>query len=392
MTARRQGSEGRVEASHRIAAAAFRLAGVFAVVAAVWAVVAATRGGSWWGPLHSFLLGTVLFAIAGASQMFTLTWAAAPPPKASLPAAQRRVLLAGVVLVLWGVGTGTRWVGGLGAAAVTGGLGLLAWSLVSSIRRSLLRRFDLATRYYLLAIGCGVVGVGLGALMALGLAGGSFLDVRTSHARLNLVGLVGMTIVGTIPTLMPTFVPTKAVSGTEVRLALWVGLAGMVAIAAGAAAGGAVTGAGVLLAAAAAAVVLVGIVGRIGRKAMKAGLTYLHVGLGVAWLVAWAAVDGVRLIGGSDTTPWSGWVAAAAVAGVGQVLLGSLAYLIPVLAGRPPRLGRNLARMKARPWLPLLLANLAGILLVAENGLATFAVAAWVVDFAARLAILEWRD
>src|SRR5690606_33311171 len=85
------GVEGRVAVSHRIAAAAFRSAGVFGVVAVIWALVVLIRGGSWWGPLHSFLVGTVLFAIAGASQMFTITWAAAPPPPAAVSVAQRRI-------------------------------------------------------------------------------------------------------------------------------------------------------------------------------------------------------------------------------------------------------------------------------------------------------------
>lgn len=385
--------EGRVAISHRVASASFRVAGVFGLIAVIWAFVVLVRGGSWWGPLHSFLVGTVLFAIAGASQMFTITWAAAPPPPDAVSRAQRWVTAAGVVLVLWGVATSTAWAGGIGAVAVIAGLGLLAYSLVSAIRRSLLRRFDLASRFYLIAIACGLIGVGLGGIMAIEIAGFRFTDIRTAHARLNLVGLAGLTIAGTLPTIMPTFVPSRAVSGKEAVVALWAAAASAVAMASGALAGGVATGVGVMLAGLALGLILGGILVRLGAKALKGRIPYLQVAIGVCWLVVWAFLDGISLARGETAMPFTGWTAAAALAGVGQVLLGSLAYLVPVLVGPPPRLGRNLARMKGHPWLPLLAANTGGVALVAgAEAVAVVALAVWVLDFAIRLARLEWKD
>lgn len=61
-----------------------------------WAVVVLARGGSWWGPIHAFLAGTVLLAISGASQMFTITWAAVKPPTRLLTTTQRWLVAAGV--------------------------------------------------------------------------------------------------------------------------------------------------------------------------------------------------------------------------------------------------------------------------------------------------------
>lgn len=385
--------EGRVAVSHRIASAAFRIAGLFGVVAVVWAVVVLVRGGSWWGPLHSFLAGTVLFAIAGASQMFTITWAAAPPPPSAVSTAQRRIMAAGVALVLWGVASETLWAGGLGAVTVVVGLGLLAYSLVAAIRKSLLRRFDLATRFYLLAIGSGIVGVGLGGVMATDIAGTRFTDIRTAHARLNLVGLLGLTIAGTLPTILPTFVPSKAVSGKEAVAAWWAALVASLTMAAGALLGGVAAGIGVALAGVALGLILGGIQFRLRGKGRKGGLPYLQVSIGVCWLVIWTLVDGVSLARGETAMPFTGWTAAAALVGVGQVLLGSFAYLIPVLAGPPPRLGRNLARTKGHPWLPLLAANAGGVALVVGAGeVAVASLALWLLDFGWRLARLEWRD
>lgn len=386
------GVEGRVAVSHRVASAALRVAVLFAGLAVVWSSVVLVRGGSWWGPLHSFLAGTVLFAITGVTQMFTITWAAAPPPPAAVSTTQRRVTFGGVTMVLWGVASGTLWVGGLGAVAVVVGLGLLAYSLTSAIRRSLLRRFDLASRFYLVAIACGIVGVGLGGVMAMELAGFRFTELRTAHARLNLVGLVGLTIAGTLPTILPTFVPSRSVSGIEAKVAWWTGVGAAAAMASGALLGGFAVGTGVVLAGVCLGLILGGIVIRLGRKGLQGGLPYLQVSVGVGWLVIWAFVDGLSLAAGETAMPFTGWTAAATLAGVGQVLLGSLAYLVPVLAGPPPRLGRNLARTKGHPWLPLLAANTGGVaLVVGVEPLAVAAIAVWVVDFGIRLVRLEWR-
>src|SRR3972149_5422944 len=87
---------GRVVGSHHTARAAFRLTGLFVVWAIAWAVVRPVAGeGTWWGPLHVFLVGGVLLAISGATQMFSITWAAATPPDRRPAAAQRWVTAAG---------------------------------------------------------------------------------------------------------------------------------------------------------------------------------------------------------------------------------------------------------------------------------------------------------
>ena len=120
-------------------------------------------------------------------------------------------------------------------------------------------------------------------------------------------------------------------------------------------------------------------------------LPYLQVAIGSIWLVVWAWVDGFGLLAGSVPTHFSVWTAAVVTAGVGQVLLGSLAYLLPVLAGPPPRLGRNLARTHAYPWLPLALANVAAIAFIAgQPVIGVAAVAVWLLDFAGRLVRMEW--
>ncbi|HEX6222755.1 MAG TPA: hypothetical protein VF115_16825 [Acidimicrobiia bacterium] len=381
----------RVVASHGIARAAFRAGGVFGIVALVWALWVLAQGGSWWGPLHAFLAGTVLLAIAGATQMFTITWAAAPAPPAALANGQRWTLICGVGLALLGIALSADWAVIVGAAMVVVGLGLLAFSLWSAVRHSLLKRFDLSARFYLLALVSGAIGVVLGGTLGSGSAGVRFSDLRLVHSHLNLVGLVGLTIIGTLPTILPTFAHHKAVSGNEARVAWWLAIVAVAAIGAGVWLGGPAVGAGTVVSGVSLILILVGVVARLGRRGLEGGLPYLQVAVGSTWLGVWALVDGFGLLAGSVPVNFSVWTAAVVVAGVGQVLLGSLAYLLPVLAGPPPRLGRNLSRTQGYPWLPLFLANFgAAALLVGQPEAGAVAVAVWVVDFAGRLLRMEW--
>jgi nitrite reductase (NO-forming) len=376
---------GRVVASHRIAVTALRLAGLFGTIAVAWGLRVVIVGGSWWGPVHAFLLGAVTLAIAGAAQMFTITWSAAPAPPAWIAAAQRWVHAVGAGLVLAGVTGRTVGVTVVGGVAVLAGLGLLAFSLIGAIRHSLLRRFDLSARFYLLGLGCAVVGVVLGVLMTAGLTGTRYPVFRVVHGHLNLVGFVGFTIIGTIPTLLPTFARHRAVSGREAILGWRMAGAAAAAMMAGLLVGEWAVAVGSLLAAGALAVVVTGVVVRLGRTGLRGGLAYVQVVAGCVWLVAWAAVDASRLLTASGGAAFDQWIAAAVLGGVGQVLLGSLAYLIPVLVGPGPALGASLARFDRRRWLPLVAANVAAVtVLVGAPGVVVPLVGLWLADFAGR--------
>lgn len=388
-----KGRRGRVTASHTIARTAFRLAGVFAAIAAVWAIIVAVGGGSWWGPLHSFLAGTALLAISGATQMFTITWAAAVPPSSRQASLQRWSIAAGVGAVLIGVSSGTTWLTVIGATSAVAGLIILAGSLLSSIRKSLLRRFDLSARFYMLSLASGTVGITLGAIMDLGISPDLFAKLRPVHAHLNLAGLVGFTIIGTLPTILATFAHHRAVSGREAVYAWFACVASAVLFVTGIFFGVLPIGIGMLAVASAAATILVGIWLRLGKRGLKGGLPYYMVTAGVIWLIIWAVVDGIALLSGSGLPPFSRWTGTAAVVGVGQVLIGSLSYLIPVLIGPAPRLGRNFRRLGKPAAPPMILANAGGVALVSGFGtVGLVMLGLWLADFIRRLAILEWRD
>ena len=374
---------GRVVASHQIARAAFLAALGFAVLAVGWGVYVLVAGGSWWGPLHAFLAGTVLLAIAGAGQMFTITWSSTIPPRAVTVVMQRWLLVVGVGLVLAGVtfdAPALVWVGGTSTIA---GLVILGWVILSAVRKSLLRRFDLSARFYLLAFAAGIVGVALGTLMGVGAMGGFFTTGRLVHAHLNLIGLVGLTIIGTIPTLLPTTAYHRAVSGKEALWAWWLSLAGTAAIVSGLWEPR-LAGVGTLAIALAGLLALGGILVRIGDRG-RHKITFLQITIGTLWLIGWAIADGLTLAGGRAMTQFSGWTGAVVLAGVGQVLAGSLAYLVPVLRGSP--FEENREAMERRPWLPLVALNAAGLCLgVGLPVPAIVLTGVWLGDFAFRLA------
>jgi nitrite reductase (NO-forming) len=359
------------------------VAGLFALIALVWAAVVLARGGSWWGPIHAFLAGTVLLAISGASQMFTITWAAAPAPPSWLARLQLGLVAGGVIGVLVGVPSGIDWLVWVGAIMVLGGLGVLALSIVRAVRRSLLRRFDLSARFYLTAFAAGAIGVILGGVLASGSAGEAVDSIRLVHYHLNLIGLVGFTIIGTLPTFLPTVAHHPAVSGREALLAWWLCLLAGVMFLAGLLLPARVVGLGSIIGGLAGAMILAGIVWRLWDRG-RSKTPFLQITAGVIWLIAWAMVDGAGLVMGREPVPFSAWTSAAVIAGVGQVLLGSLAYLVPVLLGPP--LSERMSVFSRLPAIPLVLANLAGISLVAGLPvLAGIAVSIWLADFARRM-------
>ncbi len=366
---------------------------MFILGAGCWAVWRVFNPGDWWGPLHTFMIGGVLLAISGATQLFSITWAAAIPPDRRLANVQRWLIVTGAATV---VGAAT-WDqdGVLIGSAILVGLGLvgLAWILVGVTRRSLLGRFGLSTRFYLLAIAAGLLGVTLGAMARIGAAGSRYIDFRVSHMHLNLVGLVGFTIVGTLPTILPTMARHTMVSGREAIVGFWFSVFALAAMAAGAALGSTTVGVGSGLAGVGAAVTLMGILLRLGiRRIAASGAPGLLVTSGSLWLIGWMITQFFVLVGG-DHVVWSR-ITGIGVGGIALVLFGSLSYLIPVLAGPGSDLAGNFARMRNNQWIRFILAN--GTVVAVAASLAGWVglvmAVAFVVDFGVRVAFVVLRS
>ena len=253
------------------------------------------------------------------------------------------VFTAGAVAAVTGTVTG-RWavllVGGVAVAVVA------VWhavALLRHLRRALPSRFGITVRYYVAAAAVLPLGVALGVTMARGgLTDGVHARVVVAHAMVNLLGWIGLTVVGTLVTLWPTMLRTRIAdrAAHAAGRALPIVLAGL-AVAAGAALGGSLllTGAGLLVYLGGLVVLAMPHRAEVRRKAPVAFATSsVLAGLG------WLAGSLVALAAGVATADdWAqaadraGWLTAPLLAGfVAQVLLGALSYLVPVVLGGGP--------------------------------------------------------
>jgi nitrite reductase (NO-forming) len=232
-------------------------------------------------------------------------------------------------------------------------------------------RFAPSVRYYVAAGSLLPVGVALGAWLARGLVDPLDTRVRVAHVAVNLLGWVGLTVLGTLVTLWPTMLRTRiderAERASRQALPLLVLALGVVVTAAGADRPAAVA-AGILGYLAAAAWLVVPMA-RAARAKPPLSFPTWSVAAGIAWLLGGLAVVAVRLL---QTGSWAGTAAALdAVAPylaggfVAQVLLGALSYLVPVvLGGGPAVLRRTNRAVDAGGAVRVVLANL-GLLVCA---------------------------
>lgn len=309
-----------------------------AVVAAVHPFVPAPR----WLMIHLLMLGAVSHAILVWSRYFTdaLLHSADDDRRGQ----NRRLMLlnGGVILVVAGVPSGVWPLTLLGASAVGSAVLWHGWTILRQLRAALPARFGPSVRYYVAAACFLPVGAGLGTALARGIADPWHTRLVVAHAAVNLLGWVGLTVVGTLVTLWPTMLRTRIAEGAEraSARALPVLIGSVLLTAGGATLGlrpvialgiaGYVTG--LLMTAPA-------FVDALRRKppttfpawSVLAGLTWLlgtivTLGVGIGAASSWQGVDEVF-----------GWLAPFLAAGFGaQVLLGALSYLIPVALGGGP--------------------------------------------------------
>ncbi|MEJ7796205.1 MAG: multicopper oxidase domain-containing protein [Nocardioides sp.] len=310
-------------------------------VALVHPLVPAPR----WLMVHLLLLGAVTHSIMVWSRHFADALLHTAPRKNDRRLQSMRLLMlnGGVALVLTGVVAGVWPVTVVGATAVGSAVVWHGVSLVLQMKASLPSRFGATVRYYVAAASLLPVGALLGATLARGLGHQEHAEVMVAHTAVNVLGWMGLTVVGTLVTLWPTMLRTRIVEGAEraAQCALPVLVLSIVVIAGGALAG-------VL------PLVTVGLVGYLVGLGVVARPFVLSawnkppasyptwsVLAGVLWLVGCLAT---LCVGFATASSWDvahdrlGWVAPALAVGFGaQVLFGALSYLIPMSLGGGPR-------------------------------------------------------
>lgn len=341
-----------------------------------------------WATLHLLLAGATVLLISAVSLMLTITWSAAPAPPDTAVAIQRIAVSVGVAVLVTGHQVGApSWVPMLGAAAYATGLLLLAWQLVTTVRRGVERRYDVPVAGYAVALLAGTVGAALGA----DLLTNAPITVRDAHRVLNLLGLVGIVIASTLPFYVATVGRSKmskaATPGRLITIVAVQGLSVVVAVVGLLTSASAVAAAALLVDAACVATT-VALLPRPTRRQLEwAGPRLYGLWCGAAWWIVTIIVAAAQVLNGSSPLA-DPWLAVLTVAAYGQIIWGSLAYLLPVVRGGGHKL-LSAGFLLTRSWLGLVAANVVGVALVVGLGPAAIAAAAvWVLDTVVRFALL----
>ena len=310
--------------------------------------------GSTWLMIHLVLLGALSHSILVWSFHFAQTVLRAPAGPVDVRMQTRRLwlLTAGAACVFVGVPSALYPLTVLGGLMVAAAVAWHAATLWRMLRRALPGRFRVTVRYYLAAAGCLLLGATLGMILAWGWTDPWHGRLLVAHAMANVLGWVGLTMVGTLLLFWPTLLGAKLdpmaerwtrqalpVFGSSIAVAVLGALVGVSYIAA-------LGVVGYLCA--------LGLFGRglcrpartnpprqFPAASVAAGMVWLVVGLGwTGWLLAttsdWA-----------DVRASFGWAAAMLAAGCAlQVLMGALSHLLPsVLAAGNPAV-RDAAMLK----------------------------------------------
>jgi len=299
---------------------------------------------STWLMVHLLMLGAVTNALVIWSWHFTVAVLRAPPARSRRGEAMRLVAInVGVLAVVAGVLLDAAPVVAVGAVVLAGAVLSHVVALLTMMRRTLPSRFAITVRAYVAAGLLLIPGIALGVALADGSQGAAVhSQLLLAHVSVNLMGWVGLPIMGTLVTLWPTMLRTRLAPGAErnARRALPAFVLGTLVTAAG------VLTSAHLVAVAGIAAYLVGIGWTIGPMAVAmrqhppASFPAWSTLAGVAWIVlslaSFALVLALNPEAETATQSMGTLTAAVVVGGVLQVLLGALSYLLPVMAGGGP--------------------------------------------------------
>lgn len=295
-----------------------------------------------WLLLHLLLLGAVTNAIVVWSAHFARALLKNPPGSRAGEAARLIVLNAGVVLVVTGIAASQWPVVLAGAVLVGGSVAAHGISLARQVRTALPSRFGASVHYYVAASAFLPLGAALGTVLARGPEDELHGRVVLAHVAVNVLGWVGLTVLGTLLTLWPTILRTRMAPGAErhSRQALPALVGSVAAVAAAALAGFLMlTALALLLYLAAALWSMWPMVGAIRSRTPKSYAAW-SVLMGAAWLVvslAWLTGLVAAARDWSAAAEAVHRVAVPLAAGfAAQVLLGALTYLVPVVLGGGP--------------------------------------------------------
>lgn len=309
-----------------------------------------------WLTIHLFLLGAITNAIVTWSEHFAIALLRLPAPARRSQAARLIALNTGVAAVLGGATGGVPDLAVAGAALV---VGVVAWHvgvLLTWARRALGGRFAHVVAWYVWSGLALVTGGTLGGLMVSGRLSGTWqARMAVAHIHANLLGWVGLAVLGTLFTLWPTVLRTRMApgSGAIARRSLRIAVPGLAL-----AVTGLLTGwrwaatAGLLLYTAAAACALLPFVQAARARRPHTAAAWM-LAAATTWFAVALATDAAVVATcppGQAADRVESLVPFTLVGFAGQTLLGALTFLLPVvLGGGPAAVKRNSALLE-RGW------------------------------------------
>lgn len=308
-----------------------------------------------WLLIHLLLLGAATNAILVWSTHFAAAVLRVPaPPRRRSEAARLAVLNVGVICVLVG-GAGPGWLGVAGAMAVFAAVLAHLCALAARLRRALPARFSVTVRYYLAASVALLLGIPVGAWMLV-IDDDSRPRLLLFHAHINVLGWISLTVLGTLLTLWPTVLRTRMAEGAAraATRALPLAISGLALLGTGLLAWWPVVAvAGLALFAAAVLVTAVPAVAA-ARQRPPSSFAAWSIAAAIGWLLVALARDTATLLtaaGPAAAAEGFDAVLLPLLAGfVAQVLLGALAYLLPVALGGGPGPVRERTAVLERHW------------------------------------------
>ena len=311
---------------------------------------------SWrWLAIHLLLLGAVTNAIVVWSAHFTAAVLRVPPPARRRAEAGRLVLLnLGVAGVLIGGAIDVGWLAVAGAGALFAAVAAhLAW-LAGRLRAALPAPLSITTHYYVAACVALLTGIPAGAWMLIDPAARPRLLLFHAHA--NLLGWVTLTVLGTLLALWPTVLRTRmdeaAIAGA--RTALPLAASGLVALAIGVLAWWPALAAGGIALIATGVVAIARPAVRTARAKPPGSFAAWSIAAAGAWLIVALVLDAWSLLtaaGPAEAAAAFDVVLVPLLLGFAvQVLVGSLAFLLPVVLGGGPAAVRERGARLDRNW------------------------------------------
>lgn len=384
-----------------------RVTSVWMCVAAVAAAVTIIARGripqNLWTMIHLVTLGVLSNGIFQWSWYFTRALAHLAPDDRRAGRDNTVRIIAfnlSLLLLIGGMWSGVWHATVTGATLVSAIAAWHGWALLTAARERLASRFAVIIRYYIAAAFFLVVGATLAGFVTVAMfdadAPAWLAEARdrltVAHALAGIAGWVGLTMGGTLVTLGPTAMRTRmdprAVSFATSALPLWV--AALLVAGTGAVAGSMrVASVGLLVVVGAAAL-------GVGVPLLRAALTKSpaeygawSLMLGAAWILIAGAGACLRAFEAADATglrsAFLTWMPILGAAGLGQLFVGALTYLMPVVIGGGPsavRVGVGVLeaaapiRETARNVAALLAASVASL---SGTSAERLTIAAWVV-------------